>query len=945
MVDVKRNIDGTLTFSYDGFTLPYVFVKVEQVAENSNYYCLWITEEEFHLFNIRTKEYALKINTYKESKIFSKIEFYSKDTRSFVAYRSDKEYAYLLFEDGEYENYVFKYVGKELNGIRAVKGHNNKWMYYNVLKKEFTFNINKGLLLRDDEELVPLFNLRYYTVYKVDLYYRLIFFDIQKRKTYYSDKIEYFEDSEDNRVIGKLFNRNVYALFKRTNLITPIGYFNSKPRYVYARNIFIAKKLNFYVIVDGNKEISNCQWTEDCFIFHNNYILNKSKGGIWKLYNFNDGKEICTNWTNIRYDSELCCIVADTDKQKNKKIAESDIEGLSNMLLEKSKKYFEYTEPNIAQQKICRRNNDVVSVKPQNEDKEIALNTSRYNELPPRIDFLAFVEHITISQDGYIISDRARKRLSVDDTICWIIQDKCCVAISRFLNTRAHKVIFLKENVDLNIFDKSSQTKSFIRTNIKITNGEDSLICELLKYKNGHSEKLQGEITNNASESTISMGKKTLIAKGMSGNNVGEFVRVPYHIDESLSKNVAEFYFDNIAYSLKVNDVWSKPDIFVRRQFVLKQNIVAILLDSTSEKFVKDNITYYEIIGEGKDKRFDQDFGPTNSSIRDNYRRIILFRKGSNGDVIFEDEVICVGFRIILAEECDKKSRKIIVFQLRSLLRNTPCKNQQLETENEVSIDDVATDISIVKNENVLDTDSIDDESNDKTNELLLNDEYNKIINEDHSMNNLDDKKALLQKLYQTMTTLKELGLKINNDLIAEIERLEGDIITNKLVPIISNKISDVLSPIKRNVTLIVDYEPNKPISIKISRNSNNVTVIKNEQQKEQINVEGIETHSKSARSNLRITLPNGRIIKHSTAVESLIEFILYVGIEKVEKVGLVRCKVPLISQNIDRKYSDRQKFIGNRRYLMTCTSTLAKKEDIEEIARYYNLNVKVEII
>ena len=836
MVDVKRNIDGTLTFSYDGFTLPYIFVKVEQVAENSNYYCLWITEKEFHLFNIRTKEYALKINTYKESQIFSKIEYYSKDTRSFVAYRSDKEYAYLLFEDGEYENYVFKYVGKELNGIRAVKGHNNKWMYYNVLKKEFTFNIKKGLLLCDDEELVPLFNLRYYTVYKVDLYYRLIFFDIQKRKTYYSDKIEYFEDSEDNRVIGKLFNRNVYALFKRTNLITPIGYFNSKPRYVYVRNIFIAKKLNFYVIIDGNKEISNCQWTEDCFIFHNNYILNKSKGGIWKLYNFNDGKEICTNWTNIRYDSELCCIVADTDKQKNKKIAESDIKGLSNLLLEKSKKYFKYTEPNTVQQKVSRRNTDVVSVKPKKQDKEIALNTSLYNELPPRIDYLVFVEHITISQDGYIISDRTRKTLYVDDTICWIIQDKCCVAISRFLNTRAHKVIFLKENVDLNIFNKSRQIKSFIRTNIKITNGEDSLICELLKYKNGHSEKLQGEIKSNASESTMSMGKKTLIEKGMSSNNIGVFVRVPYHIDESLSNNATEFYFDDIAYSLKVNDIWSKPDIFARRQFVLKQNFVAILLDSTSKKFVKDNITYYEIIGEGKDKRFDQDFGPANSSIRDNKKSIILFRKGSNGNIIFEDEVKCVGFRIVPAEECDKKSRKIIVFQLRSLLRNTPCKNQHHETENEVGIDNVATDISIVKNENVLDTDSID-ESNDKTNELLLNDEYNKIINKDHSINNLDNKQALLQKLYHTMTNLKELGLKINNDLITEIERLEGDIIINELVPTISNRISDVLSPIKRNVTLIVDYEPNKPISIKISKKSNNVTVISNEQKKEQINV------------------------------------------------------------------------------------------------------------
>ena len=41
----------------------------------------------------------------------------------------------------------------------------------------------------------------------------------------------------------------------------------------------------------------------------------------------------------------------------------------------------------------------------------------------------------------------------------------------------------------------------------------------------------------------------------------------------------------------------------------------------------------------------------------------------------------------------------------------------------------------------------------------------------------------------------------------------------------------------------------------------------------------------------------------------------------------------------------NRQKLIGNGLYLMTCTSTEAKKEDIEKIASFYDINVNVEII
>ena len=47
---------------------------------------------------------------------------------------------------------------------------------------------------------------------------------------------------------------------------------------------------------------------------------------------------------------------------------------------------------------------------------------------------------------------------------------------------------------------------------------------------------------------------------------------------------------------------------------------------------------------------------------------------------------------------------------------------------------------------------------------------------------------------------------------------------------------------------------------------------------------------------------------ENKKAVDSLIEFIKYVGVDKVRAAGLYRCKIPLISNTIDKKYGNRQK-------------------------------------
>ena len=50
------------------------------------------------------------------------------------------------------------------------------------------------------------------------------------------------------------------------------------------------------------------------------------------------------------------------------------------------------------------------------------------------------------------------------------------------------------------------------------------------------------------------------------------------------------------------------------------------------------------------------------------------------------------------------------------------------------------------------------------------------------------------------------------------------------------------------------------------------------------------------------------RNCENKKAVDSLIEFIKYVGVDNVRVVGLYICKIPLISNTIDKKYGDRQK-------------------------------------
>lgn len=205
-----------------------------------------------------------------------------------------------------------------------------------------------------------------------------------------------------------------------------------------------------------------------------------------------------------------------------------------------------------------------------------------------------------------------------------------------------------------------------------------------------------------------------------------------------------------------------------------------------------------------------------------------------------------------------------------------------------------------------------------------------------------------LQKLYSTIQNLKELGLELGDDLLKQTSELEQEIIKKEILPVISEKIEPTINQIQRELVLVVDYVPNEPLSVRISRKRNftdqmeTIEIVPDPKVDHNVGTIKRNSSTKSAKTNLRVTLPDGTIIENRFAHETLQEVVMLAGIEKVRVLGIIQCGVPLISNTQDDFYN--QKEIVKGMYLITHSSTGQKRQQIEKISEALNLNLKVEI-
>lgn len=209
-----------------------------------------------------------------------------------------------------------------------------------------------------------------------------------------------------------------------------------------------------------------------------------------------------------------------------------------------------------------------------------------------------------------------------------------------------------------------------------------------------------------------------------------------------------------------------------------------------------------------------------------------------------------------------------------------------------------------------------------------------------------------LEKLYQTVANCEELRLDLPNGVIDQITAMEEQLIKDEVLPLIHDNIEPTLKQVKRPLVLVVEYAPKGALRVNLSRKVNITAQISDAKE---ITPDPIVEHTEkkkggkkvvlNPRTRLRITMPDGHIIEESTAQETLRQFILSVGVDRVRAVGLKVNKVPLVSNTIDPKYKTSQKSLGRGWYLMTCSDTATKKRQIETIATAIGIDVNVDIV
>ncbi len=206
-----------------------------------------------------------------------------------------------------------------------------------------------------------------------------------------------------------------------------------------------------------------------------------------------------------------------------------------------------------------------------------------------------------------------------------------------------------------------------------------------------------------------------------------------------------------------------------------------------------------------------------------------------------------------------------------------------------------------------------------------------------------------LSKLYAMISNAQELGIDLGDDVYKQTDALEEKIIKEEILPIIKEKIEPTLSQIKRDIVLVVDYVPNEPVSVRISRKGH---VYKAEDFVE-IKIDPPAVHntrtgssvSHAPRTGLRVIRKDGSVIHEKYAGDTLVSAIKEAGAARVRSLGIICCKVPLVSTTIDKKYGNTQVEVAPGLYVIKHSNNTMKKGYLEKISKAFGLGWKVVII
>ena len=208
-----------------------------------------------------------------------------------------------------------------------------------------------------------------------------------------------------------------------------------------------------------------------------------------------------------------------------------------------------------------------------------------------------------------------------------------------------------------------------------------------------------------------------------------------------------------------------------------------------------------------------------------------------------------------------------------------------------------------------------------------------------------------LSKLYAMIANARELGIHLGDDVFKQTDKLEEDLIRKEILPVVKERIEPALNQVQRELVLVVDYVPGTPLRVKLSRRvklesiADLVDLTPDPQASHSTHIIAKPPVTRAKASKLIVHLPDGKVIQEDTAAATLVEAIKLAGPLRVRPLGIICCRVPLVSTTKDKKYGDTQVDVGNGLLVITHSNNIMKKRFLEKISRALNLNWEVELL
>lgn len=207
-----------------------------------------------------------------------------------------------------------------------------------------------------------------------------------------------------------------------------------------------------------------------------------------------------------------------------------------------------------------------------------------------------------------------------------------------------------------------------------------------------------------------------------------------------------------------------------------------------------------------------------------------------------------------------------------------------------------------------------------------------------------------LSKLYSMIANARELGIELGKDVYKQTDKLEEEIIKKEILPVIKEQIEPTLRQIERDLTLVVDYVPDVSVRVRLSReggiyNKEDFVELTPDPQAEHGTRKGGKNIKRAPKSAVRVVRKDRSVIQENSAAATLVSAITEANPIKVRELGIICCKVPLVSTTKDEKYAKTQVEVSPGLYVITHSNNKMKKDYLEQISKALGLGWKVEIL